>query len=78
MAYLESKNIVHRDLRADNILLTEMLSCKIADFGLAQFTISQDQQLSSGELYDYQKHFIKSLYSCSNKAPMQIPLLSEC
>ncbi|KAK3563713.1 hypothetical protein QTP86_034442 [Hemibagrus guttatus] len=47
MAYLESKNIVHRDLRADNILLTEMLSCKIADFGLAQFTFSQDQQLSS-------------------------------
>ncbi|KAB5562171.1 hypothetical protein PHYPO_G00014920 [Pangasianodon hypophthalmus] len=47
MIYLESKNIVHRDLRADNILLSEMLSCKIADFGLAQFTLSQDQQLSS-------------------------------
>lgn len=51
MAYLESKNIVHRDLRADNILLTEMLSCKIADFGLAQFTFSQDLQSSSGKLY---------------------------
>lgn len=47
MAYLESKNIVHRDLRADNILLTEMLSCKIADFGLAQYTLSQEKQLSS-------------------------------
>ncbi|TSO25136.1 Tyrosine-protein kinase Src42A [Bagarius yarrelli] len=47
MAYLESKNIVHRDLRADNILLTEMLSCKIADFGLAQFTFTKDQQLPS-------------------------------
>ncbi|XP_027028480.2 tyrosine-protein kinase SRK3 [Tachysurus fulvidraco] len=47
MSYLESKNIVHRDLRADNILLTEMMSCKIADFGLAQFTFAQDQQLSS-------------------------------
>lgn len=53
MSYLESKNIVHRDLRADNILLTEMLSCKIADFGLAQFTLSQDQQLS-GEWFDYE------------------------
>ncbi|XP_053366098.1 tyrosine-protein kinase SRK3 [Clarias gariepinus] len=47
MSYLESKKIVHRDLRADNILLTEMLSCKIADFGLAQFTVSQDQQVST-------------------------------
>ncbi|KAI5102483.1 tyrosine-protein kinase SRK3, partial [Silurus meridionalis] len=43
MSYLESKSIVHRDLRADNILLTEMLICKIADFGLAQYTFSQDQ-----------------------------------
>lgn len=58
MTYLESKNIVHRDLRADNILLTEMMSCKIADFGLAQFTFAQDQQLSSGEQYDYQNHYI--------------------
>ncbi|KAF4084188.1 hypothetical protein AMELA_G00125860, partial [Ameiurus melas] len=47
MAYLESKNIVHRDLRADNILLTEMLFCKIADFGLAQYTLSQEKELSS-------------------------------
>lgn len=54
MAYLESKNIVHRDLRADNILLTEMLSCKIADFGLAQYTLSQEKQLSSSK-YDNQK-----------------------
>ncbi|XP_026858264.1 tyrosine-protein kinase SRK3 [Electrophorus electricus] len=47
MAYLESKNIVHRDLRADNILLTDMQSCKIADFGLAQFTFQMDQNISS-------------------------------
>lgn len=58
MEYLESKNIVHRDLRADNILLTEMLSCKIADFGLAQFIFPQDQQLSSGKQHAYQKHLL--------------------
>ncbi|XP_067116437.1 tyrosine-protein kinase Src42A isoform X1 [Osmerus mordax] len=45
MEYLETKKIVHRDLRADNILLTEMLSCKIADFGLSQFTFAGDEKV---------------------------------
>ncbi|XP_056624168.1 tyrosine-protein kinase SRK2 [Triplophysa dalaica] len=49
MIYLEDK-IVHRDLRADNILLTNMQSCKIADFGLAQFVLTGNRRLSSGEL----------------------------
>ncbi|KAK1171224.1 hypothetical protein AOXY_G5971 [Acipenser oxyrinchus oxyrinchus] len=43
MAYLERQKIIHMDLRADNILLTGMLSCKISDFGLAQFTNTQTQ-----------------------------------
>ncbi|KAG9337472.1 hypothetical protein JZ751_028663 [Albula glossodonta] len=36
MAYIERKNYIHRDLRAANILVSEMLHCKIADFGLAR------------------------------------------
>lgn len=51
MIYLEDK-IVHRDLRADNILLTNMQSCKIADFGLAQFVLTGNRRLSSGEIFD--------------------------
>ena len=49
MAYLETKKIVHRDLRADNILLTKMLSCKIADFGLSQFTFPGEEKVSKGK-----------------------------
>ncbi|XP_064417178.1 tyrosine-protein kinase HCK-like, partial [Latimeria chalumnae] len=36
MAYLERRNCVHRDLRAANILVSETLVCKVADFGLAR------------------------------------------
>lgn len=41
MAYIERKNYIHRDLRAANILVNEMLHCKIADFGLARIIESE-------------------------------------
>ena len=36
MAYLEEKNYIHQDLAARNILVSENLICKVADFGLAR------------------------------------------
>ncbi|CAJ0943680.1 unnamed protein product [Ranitomeya imitator] len=37
MAYIvKKKNYIHRDLRAANVLVSEILCCKIGDFGLAK------------------------------------------
>lgn len=36
MAYLESQQYIHRDLRAANILVGENNTVKVADFGLAR------------------------------------------
>ena len=36
LVYLHSKDIVHRDLTARNILLTESLTAKVADLGMAR------------------------------------------
>ncbi|OCT81638.1 tyrosine-protein kinase SRK2 [Xenopus laevis] len=47
MDYMEQNLCVHRDLRAENILLSAMLSCKIGDFGLARFMNSSSIAISA-------------------------------
>lgn len=50
MAYIEVKNYIHRDLRAANILVSETLHCKIADFGLARIIESEYTAHEGSEL----------------------------
>lgn len=43
LAFLHSQNVVHRDLKADNVLLTATEDAKLADFGLAREFMSVKQ-----------------------------------
>ena len=36
LSYLHSENVVHRDIKCDNILLDSVLRARIADVGLAR------------------------------------------
>lgn len=48
MVYLEKVGVVHRDLRAANVLVDEDGSVKIADFGLTKIQ-SFDQNFTEGK-----------------------------
>eukprot|EP00731_Ephydatia_muelleri_P029389 Em0020g1033a len=48
MLYLSRKSFVHRDLAARNVLLTNDLTCKIGDFGMARNLIDEVYYTTKG------------------------------
>uniref|UniRef100_A0A8C6TXU3 Tyrosine-protein kinase n=1 Tax=Neogobius melanostomus TaxID=47308 RepID=A0A8C6TXU3_9GOBI len=47
MSFIEQRNYIHRDLRAANILVSQELICKVADFGLAR--LIEDNEYTARE-----------------------------
>ena len=64
--YLHQQNVVHRDLKTENVLLTETEDIKLADFGLARPFIALKTNERSRQLYggswlsSYVEHYMNS------------------
>lgn len=43
LTYLHEQNIIHRDIKCANILITEQMEPKISDFGTAKVVYGKDK-----------------------------------
>ncbi len=66
--YIHSEGIVHRDIKASNVLLNEEGRCYLADFGIARITSDATQLTSTGDVLGTVDYVAPELFEVHRRA----------
>ncbi|XP_076434637.1 phosphorylase b kinase gamma catalytic chain, liver/testis isoform-like [Babylonia areolata] len=73
--FLHSKNIVHRDLKLENILLDDDINVKVSDFGLAKALTNGQLSGALGTLVYMAPEVVTAMYNPNAKYGKEVDLL---
>src|SRR5579883_3495673 len=74
--YIHRENIVHRDIKASNVLLNDEGRCYLTDFGIARITTEATQLTSTGNVLGTVDYVAPELFEVHRRADARSDLYS--